>query len=81
MIGALGSWFDPSPVWQATGEILGATIAVPVQIVGERLIRQAVRRTQSSFDDILFGMFRLAVVVTVFLADVYPAGQAKCLGA
>lgn len=77
MIAQLGSYLDGLALWQATILVLAVSLgaAVAIEVIGFRLFRLLVGRTESRLDDIVFEELRLPVIVTVGLAGVYLLTQ------
>ena len=77
MIVKLIAFLDGLPAWQATLLVLIASLvgAVAMEMVGLRVVRRLVSRTESQFDDIVFEEIRFPIVVTVFLVGIYLLSQ------
>lgn len=73
MIASIPSLLAARPLWQVTLIVLLAAIAAAtaIEMVGFRILRRLVRRTESRYDDIVFEEVRLPVIVTVALAGVF----------
>ncbi len=79
-------WIEPylaglTPL-ETTAVVLGAALvgAVAVEVVGMGLLRRAVARTDSRFDDVVLGELRLPVVLSVFLAGVWALTRLESVG-
>ncbi|MGM0591074.1 MAG: mechanosensitive ion channel family protein [Halobacteriota archaeon] len=77
MIEILTGLLDGLSAWQATVVLLLVSLggAVLVEVVGFRLARRFVSRTETKFDNIIIQELRIPIVVSVALAGVYLLTQ------
>jgi small-conductance mechanosensitive channel len=71
------------PAWQATALLLSLSLggALALEVLGVRLARRLVTRTETPFDDVVFEELRLPLVVTVVLAGVYALTRVDSVAA
>ncbi len=77
MLEAAVNYLESLPSWQATVVVIVVSLAgaVLIELVGMRVVRRLVRRTDSKFDNILYQEVRWPAVITVALAGVFVLTQ------